>query len=171
MFSRCWLVTFGALTLVRCASVPPTHKWVNEVDPTASYHRDYRECEQEAEATEKLAAANIAGSVALALNIAKHRGDCLAARGWRAVSIDGGTNAMVPVPGAVPVELLSNPSGAEVYVDGALVGSTPVRALRLAPGRHTVEVRRRGMAVWSRELTVQAGTPITLHAELEGLQP
>lgn len=158
------------ITLVagRCASGPPTYQWINEIDPNAYWKRDYYACQKEAEEKEELPAANLAGSVALALNIAKRRGDCMAARGWKQVPIAEGTAALSsPNAPSVPVDIRSVPEGGEVYLDGEFVGTTPLRDFRLAPGVHQIEVRRSGFAPWRLELTVQAGTPVTVQAELE----
>jgi hypothetical protein len=156
------------LLAVSCASGPATYEWVNEIDPEAFWKRDYYECEQEAEQAEKLPAANIAGSVALAMNIAKRRGDCMAARGWKQVPITEGTTALTsPSAPSTPISVRSVPERAEVYIDGNFVGNTPLRDFRLAPGVHQIEVRHSGFATWRRELTVQAGTPVAVDANLE----
>lgn len=42
-----------------------------------------------------------------------------------------------------PLEVISSPAGARVYVDGSFVGETPTR-IALHPGRHYVAVKRRG---------------------------
>lgn len=152
---------------VSCASGPPTYKWVNEVNPKAYYQRDYYECDKEAKAEEVLPAANIAGSVALGMNIVRRRSECLAARGWKSVPIAAeGSSLATPDLAAVPVDVLSDPAGGEVYVDGTFVGTTPLRNFRLSAGTHHVEVRRTGYTDWARQLLVQAGTPVTLRATL-----
>lgn len=69
-----------------------------------------------------------------------------------------------PAKGAVNV--LSNPAGADVLVDGEFVGNCPA-ALKLAPGKHTVNVKMPGYKDWSREITVQSGSEVQLTANLE----
>lgn len=92
----------------------------------------------------------------------------MAARGWKQVPIAEGTAALSsPNAPSVPVDIRSVPEGGEVYLDGEFVGTTPLRDFRLAPGVHQIEVRRSGFAPWRLELTVQAGTPVTVQAELE----
>ena len=44
-------------------------------------------------------------------------------------------------PGTVAIE--SNPPGADIFVDGASKGVTPL-TIELPPGRHDLELRRRG---------------------------
>lgn len=54
-----------------------------------------------------------------------------------------------------PVVVRSDPSGAEVYVDGTAAGRTPAR-LRLPQGRRTIELRMQGMQPAIREVDVGA---------------
>jgi hypothetical protein len=60
----------------------------------------------------------------------------------------------------------SKPTGAEVYVDGEFVGSTPLEH-SLPVGRHQIELRKKGMAVWNRKLNVSPGPHATISAEME----
>jgi len=64
------------------------------------------------------------------------------------------------------VNVSSNPSGADVLVDGDFVGNSP-SALKLTPGKHTVTVKISGYADWSKEITVQSGSEVQLTANLE----
>lgn len=63
----------------------------------------------------------------------------------------------------------STPAGAEVTVDGRYVGSTP-SVLGLTPGTHVVVVSMTGFAQWKRELSVEAGSELTVNAVLEKAQ-
>jgi hypothetical protein len=69
-----------------------------------------------------------------------------------------------PAKGAVIVS--SSPTGANLTVDGDLVGNTPA-ILKLAPGKHTLTVKMSGYKDWSREVTVQSGSEVQLSANLE----
>jgi len=64
------------------------------------------------------------------------------------------------------VNVSSNPSGADVSVDGEFVGNSPA-TLKLAPGKHTLSVRLSGYKDWSREITVYSGSAVQLTANLE----
>lgn len=64
------------------------------------------------------------------------------------------------------VNVSSNPTGADVSVDGDFVGDTPA-ALKLSPGKHTMTVKLSGYKDWSKEITVQAGSDVQLTANLE----
>ena len=63
----------------------------------------------------------------------------------------------------------STPDGAEITVDGKLVGNTP-STLRLAPGDHTILVEKSGMKSWQRTIAVSAADAVTLDAKLEQTQ-
>ncbi|HEV2990213.1 MAG TPA: PEGA domain-containing protein [Candidatus Angelobacter sp.] len=87
---------------------------------------------------------------------------------------------MVPPPKAIPseptmtaaadlpgvVHLAASSQNAEVSVDGNFVGNAPVD-LKLAPGKHTIQVTASGYRSWSRELSVLAGSEVHLNAGLE----
>ena len=59
----------------------------------------------------------------------------------------------------------SSPSGADIEIDGAFVGSTP-STVPVANGNHEITVQKNGFADWTRKLSV-AGGSIHLSAELE----
>ncbi len=64
------------------------------------------------------------------------------------------------------VNVSSEPAGAEVYVDGSFVGSTP-SVLPLPPGNYKIEVRSAGYKNWTREIKTLSGGEINLRAVLE----
>jgi hypothetical protein len=47
----------------------------------------------------------------------------------------------------------STPDGAEIVIDGNLVGNTP-STLRLTPGHHSIDLRMAGYRTWSRVMVV-----------------
>jgi hypothetical protein len=59
----------------------------------------------------------------------------------------------------------SNPSGADIEIDGAFVGDTP-SSVSIASGSHQVAVKKKGFSGWTKALNVSGGT-IHLNAELE----
>ena len=63
----------------------------------------------------------------------------------------------------------SNPSGADIEIDGAFVGSTP-STINVAPGSHQIAVKKKGFTDWAKTLAVTGGT-IHLNAELEQVPP
>ncbi|MHB8540742.1 MAG: trypsin-like peptidase domain-containing protein [Candidatus Acidiferrales bacterium] len=64
------------------------------------------------------------------------------------------------------VDVQSDPSGAEIYVDGAFVGDTP-STLHLSAGAHEVEIKGANKKTWKRELDVLKDSQVTLHPTLQ----
>lgn len=63
------------------------------------------------------------------------------------------------------LEITSNPSGAEISVDGDFVGDTPSE-LAIATGVHTITISKHGFKAWERKLTISSGK-VTVAADLE----
>lgn len=64
------------------------------------------------------------------------------------------------------VSVSTTPTGAEVYADNQFYGNGPA-TLKLAPGKHTIQVKMAGYKDWSRDLSVDAGSQANLTASLE----
>jgi hypothetical protein len=64
------------------------------------------------------------------------------------------------------VMLMSEPKGAEIYVDEKFVGSTP-SVVTLLPGPHELEIKSDGFKPWRRKLEVTSGSKVTVQAILE----
>jgi len=73
-----------------------------------------------------------------------------------------------PLMGADPasVEFNSSPNGADIVIDGSFVGNTP-STLRVAPGRHVIELRLRGYRAWTRTMVVDPGSHPSIRPTLE----
>jgi len=71
-----------------------------------------------------------------------------------------------PGTGATKITVQSDPSGAEIYLDEQLVGSTP-SILAVAPGKHAFRLHAAGRADWSRQVNLLTGSDITLAATLD----
>jgi hypothetical protein len=69
--------------------------------------------------------------------------------------------------GSVPTEINSIPPNAEVHVDGALVGTTPLTAYPLRVGPRQIELAKKGYTNWKRRLLIAEGAPTRVVAELE----
>jgi PEGA domain len=65
----------------------------------------------------------------------------------------------------VPVKLSSDPEGADVFLDGSFVSSTPA-VLRLKAGTYKVAVKMSGYADWEREIKILPGAEVNLNAKL-----
>jgi formylglycine-generating enzyme required for sulfatase activity len=64
-------------------------------------------------------------------------------------------------PDWAPVTLTTTPAGAEVQVDGDVVGVTPL-ILELTQGERVVDVRLAGFNAWQQSIEVTANEPLTL---------
>jgi hypothetical protein len=64
----------------------------------------------------------------------------------------------------------STPSGAEITLDGKYVGNTPSEIV-VSTGTHVVVFSMGGFAQWKRDLTVMAGSEVTVSAILQKEQP
>jgi hypothetical protein len=65
----------------------------------------------------------------------------------------------------------STPMGANVSVDGALAGITPVTLDNILPGNHTVSIAKDGYVTTVQQVTIAAGRTISLDAALESSSP
>jgi len=84
------------------------------------------------------------------------------------ITLEGGKLKSIdqssPAPAKVAIH--STPDGAEIYLDGQLVGSTP-SSLELPAGTHELSVRLSGYQDWTRNMKVLSGSEINLNAVLE----
>lgn len=69
-------------------------------------------------------------------------------------------------PTSANLHLESDPSGADIVVDGSFVGNTP-SDVQVPEGEHTITVKRVGFKEWERKLKVSGGSSVHLNAELE----
>jgi hypothetical protein len=83
-----------------------------------------------------------------------------------------GPNAVVPAgPNAVPdalasVQLSSDPTGAEITIDGGYAGNTP-SLIKLKPGTHSIKMTMHGYTPWERSIETAAGESRNFAATLE----
>ncbi|HEU4905678.1 MAG TPA: PEGA domain-containing protein, partial [Solirubrobacterales bacterium] len=78
----------------------------------------------------------------------------------------GGERQLLEVPltpNWAPVSVTSQPAGAEILVDGAVMGRTPAD-LELAAGQRAIELRLSGYNAWRESITVLADQPAVLPA-------
>lgn len=64
------------------------------------------------------------------------------------------------------LQLGSEPTGADIEVDGSFVGNTP-SDVQITEGEHMVVVKKVGFKDWERKLKVTAGSSVHLNADLE----
>jgi len=93
-------------------------------------------------------------------------------RGTSAFVDAGGAKGASSSPGAVnygdsgTVVIVSEPAGAEIYVDAKFVGQTPA-TIPLLAGAHKILLKANGRKDWERELTVLQESQVALRAILE----
>jgi len=63
-------------------------------------------------------------------------------------------------------DFVSTPGGAAISLDGKPAGETPLRGVKLQPGRHVVEISLDGHETWSGSLDVTAGATGRLEVRL-----
>ena len=68
--------------------------------------------------------------------------------------------------GSARVTVGSDPSGAEIYLDDQLVGSTP-SVILASPGKHTFRLHAQGRADWTRQVNLLSGSDLSLTANLD----
>jgi hypothetical protein len=68
------------------------------------------------------------------------------------------------------VSFSSEPSGADIYIDGKFVGQTPA-TITMQPGPHDVVVKAAGRKNWQRDLDVLKDSQVALHPVLEFQTP
>jgi serine/threonine protein kinase len=61
----------------------------------------------------------------------------------------------------------SRPGGARVYIDGRLVGTTPVSVPQVGAGEHAIRLERDGYRRWSSSIRIVTGEPNRVTASLE----
>jgi PEGA domain len=69
-------------------------------------------------------------------------------------------------PSGIKCNFSSTPPGAEITVDGKFVGSTPSE-IEISTGNHAIAFSMPGFAEWKRDLTVIAGSELTVNAILQ----
>jgi PEGA domain len=70
-----------------------------------------------------------------------------------------------PTTAAAEISVTSNPSGADIELDGTFVGNTP-STIGVTAGDHTIDVTKSGFKSWQRQVKVTTGQ-IAISADLE----
>ena len=74
---------------------------------------------------------------------------------------------VVPATPSAEIAITSNPSGADIELDGTFVGNTP-STIGVSAGDHMIDVKKAGYVTWERKIKVTSGK-IDLDAELEAV--
>ena len=73
-------------------------------------------------------------------------------------------------PNKITALITSEPQGAEIYINGKLVGSTPSK-IGLTAVEHSIKIVRAGFKDWERQVLVESGSEPSFNAILEKTQP
>ncbi len=85
---------------------------------------------------------------------------------WARFTVVGtGAPPPPPPPAAATLDVRSDPSGAQVYLDGAYLGLTPLVA-GTQPGRHRLEVKKAGYRPYRARVRLGAGERVRVFARL-----
>jgi hypothetical protein len=85
-------------------------------------------------------------------------------------TIASATSSSTANPTSAKMQIESDPSGADIEVDGGFAGNTP-SDVQVEEGDHTITVKKAGFKDWERKMRVGAGSSVHLNAELEKAQP
>jgi len=75
--------------------------------------------------------------------------------------------AEIPPAGPASLEVVSRPSGAQVILDGRVIGKTPMTIPDVATGDHSIRLELAGFKGWATSVGVKAGTATRVAASLE----
>jgi serine protease Do len=79
-----------------------------------------------------------------------------------------GANTPPPAPeGFGTVSIVSDPNGAEIFLDENFLGNAPAK-LRLPAGPHTLTLKCKDCTEWKRNIEILKGSQVNLNAELNG---
>jgi hypothetical protein len=65
------------------------------------------------------------------------------------------------------LEFITRPAGARIYVDGRLLGTTPLTVQSVAPGARTVRFQLDGYRPWATRVDLTPGQRVRVAASLE----
>ncbi|MEN6443540.1 MAG: PEGA domain-containing protein [Methanoregula sp.] len=74
--------------------------------------------------------------------------------------------AQLPVVDGGSISVTSTPAGADLYLDLAARGKTPMTLDNITPGSHTVQIKAPGYLVYSVDVTVKPGETTSVSPEL-----
>ncbi|MDD1719887.1 MAG: PEGA domain-containing protein [Methanoregulaceae archaeon] len=89
----------------------------------------------------------------------------------KVVQIDATLRPGGSTPAGANAEIVSNPGGADVYINGQFLGITPLFFQNVTPGTYTVELKMDGYVPYSSSGQAAAGQDIEVIANLAPLAP
>lgn len=73
---------------------------------------------------------------------------------------------LVPEPQTGFVGVVSSPEGADVYLDGLVMGVTPTRLERTSAGNHSILIQKQGYENYTSDVVVAGGESVLVRADL-----
>ncbi len=92
------------------------------------------------------------------------RRDLAQSDGYATISVTLTPPTLAILPGGITIS--SEPSGAQVWMDGTLAGSTPLTLTNVTEGDHAVEIRKEGFEPVLENVTVTGGENATVESVL-----
>jgi len=92
-------------------------------------------------------------------------GQARAAARQRSTAAPAAASAPAESAAGARLDVNSDPSGADIEIDGNFVGSTP-SSLALSSGEHTISIKKSGYKTWERKMKTTGGE-VKVNAELE----
>jgi hypothetical protein len=83
-----------------------------------------------------------------------------------AASTPSSGTALTGPEAVAAIQLTSDPSGAEITIDGNYVGNTPSQ-VNLKPGTHSIKMTMNGYAPWVRSIDTEGGESRSIAADME----
>jgi len=62
--------------------------------------------------------------------------------------------------------LKASESGADVEIDGRIVGATPLKRMPLSGGPHTLKLFKKGFVAWARDIDIKKDEPLVVDASM-----
>jgi diacylglycerol kinase family enzyme len=83
-------------------------------------------------------------------------------------SVSAGLKPETEIQETGTISITSEPSGAEIYLDGEYQGTTPMTISDVILGDHKIELKKSGYEDWSASVSVKATTPMTISDVISG---
>lgn len=80
------------------------------------------------------------------------------------------TSAQSSPEATASVQFSSDPTGAEITIDGDYAGDTP-SLIKMKPGTHSIKITKTGYMPWVRSIEIASGESRTIAAELDPVKP
>jgi len=84
----------------------------------------------------------------------------------KTLKVNAGLKATIGGGGGT-IQVLSNVEGAQVYLDGKLMGTVPMQVKQIKPGEHVVEVKAKGYITREKRVKVQQGSAEVLKLDMQ----